>query len=71
MLKRLILLPCLGVLSLGAAAAVLPPEKLLPKETTLMVTAPDSAAAWDLLTHSPYGQLWQRPADQAVQGKIY
>lgn len=56
--RLLLLLLALGGFFFGAAADVLPPEKLLPKDTALVVTMPDFGAAWKLLTNSPYGRLW-------------
>jgi hypothetical protein len=68
--NRFILLLLLGGFCLGASAAVLPPEKLLPKDTALLVTVPDSRAGWGLLTNSPYGRLWQDPAVKAFKDKF-
>jgi hypothetical protein len=48
----------------------LPPEKILPKDTILVVTAPDSRAAWQLLTNSPYGRLWQDPQIKPFKDKF-
>ena len=70
MANRFILLLVLGALCPGALAAVLPPEKLLPKDTVLLVTVPDSRTAWSLLTNSPYGRLWQDPAIKPFKDKF-
>ena len=70
MLNRLILLLVLGGFAWRASAAALPPEKLLPKDTALIVTAPDAPAAWRLLTNAPYGRLWQDPALKAFKDKF-
>jgi len=66
----LILLLILGGFWLSARAAVLPPEKLLPKDTVLLVTVPDSAVGWTLLTNAPYGRLWQDPALKPFKDKF-
>jgi hypothetical protein len=68
--NRFILLLILGGFCMGARAAVLPPEKLLPKDTALLVTVPDSLRAWGILTNSPYGRLWQDPAVKAFKDKL-
>jgi hypothetical protein len=68
--NRFILLLVLGGFCLGARAAVLPPEKLLPKDTVLLVTMPDSVVAWGLLTNTPYGRLWQDPALKPFKSKF-
>jgi hypothetical protein len=70
MFHRCIFLLGLGAFCLGATAAVPPPEKLLPKETTLVCTAPDSMAAWTALTNSPSGRLWQDPQLKAFKDKF-
>jgi hypothetical protein len=68
--NRLLLLFLLCGFWPGAPAAVLPPEKLLPKDTALLVTVPDSLRAWGILTNSPYGRLWQDPAVKAFKDKF-
>jgi hypothetical protein len=45
-----------------ASAAVPAPEKLLPDDTLVVVTAPDSARLLDSLRKSPTGQFWNDPA---------
>jgi hypothetical protein len=40
-------------------AAVPPPEKLLPKDTVLVITAPDWAKARLFWSNAPYARLWQ------------
>jgi hypothetical protein len=65
-----ILILLLGGWCLGARAAILPPEKLLPKDTALLVTVPDSRIAWGILTNCPYGRLWQDPAVKAFKDKF-
>ncbi|HZM03175.1 MAG TPA: hypothetical protein VFC44_09135 [Candidatus Saccharimonadales bacterium] len=59
---RFILLLAFSFFCWNARAAGLPPEKLLPKDTVLVVTVPDCAAAWQELSNNPYGKLWQDPA---------
>ena len=68
--NRFILLLVLGVLCLGARAAVLPPEKLLPKDTLVLVTVPDFVAARSVMTNSPLGRLWQDPALKPFKEKF-
>lgn len=68
--KRFILLLALCGLCLGARAAVLPPEKLLPRDTVLVVTMPDSIAAWAMVTNSSYGRLWADPALKPFKDKF-
>jgi hypothetical protein len=58
---RFLLAPALAV-CLGAAAAVPPPEKLLPKDTVLVVTAPDWAKARLFWSNAPYARLWEDPS---------
>jgi hypothetical protein len=70
MRKRILLLLVLGGFCLGARAAVLPAEKLLPKDTILLVTMPDSVIAWGILTNTPYGHLWQDPQIKAFKDKF-
>lgn len=70
MRNRFILLLFLGGFCLGAPAAILPPEKLLPKDTVLLVTVPDSVTAWGVLTNTPYGRLWQDPALKPFKDKF-
>jgi hypothetical protein len=51
-----------AALSLRAAAAVPPPEQLLPKDTLMVATAPDWGQAKQLWNNNPYAKLWQDPA---------
>lgn len=67
---RFILLLALGSFWAGAHAAILPPEKLLPKDTVLVVTVPDFSAAAALWTNSPFGRLWQDPAIKPFKEKF-
>ncbi|HUD84548.1 MAG TPA: hypothetical protein VMQ67_13645 [Candidatus Saccharimonadales bacterium] len=70
MIKRFPLLLALAGICLQGRAAVLPPEKLLPKDTVLVVTAPDWPKAWSFLTNSSYGRLWQDPALRSFKDKF-
>jgi hypothetical protein len=70
MLNRFILFAGLGCFCLGATAAVLPPEKLLPRDTALVVTEPDSVAGWTAWTNSPYGRLWNDPQFRPFRDKF-
>ena len=49
----------LAALCLQADAAVPPPEKLLPKDTLMVVSAPDWGKAMQFWTNAPYNRLWQ------------
>jgi hypothetical protein len=51
-------------------AAVPPPEKLLPKDTVVVVTAPDWDKGWKFLTGTSYGHLWQDPALKPFRDKF-
>jgi hypothetical protein len=62
MIKRFPLMLALAASCLQSLAAVPPPEKLLPKDTVLVITAPDWPKAWDFATNSQYGRLWLDPA---------
>jgi len=54
----------------GLRADVLPPEKLLPKDTILVVTIPDCATGWTVLTNIPYGRLWSDPQFKPFKNKF-
>ncbi|HWD19496.1 MAG TPA: hypothetical protein VHB20_09460 [Verrucomicrobiae bacterium] len=54
----------------AAAAAVLPPEKALPKDTLFVVTAPDAPRLLELLTNSTMGQFWRDPAMKPFHDKF-
>jgi hypothetical protein len=49
-------------LSLAASAAVLPPEKLLPADTLLLLTIPDWDKAKEVGRELPLAQFWNDPA---------
>jgi hypothetical protein len=70
MIKRFFLLPVLAGFCLHGRAAVPPPEKLLPKDTLFVVTAPDWPKAWAMATNNPYGRLWQDPAVRPFKDKF-
>jgi hypothetical protein len=60
----------LAAFCLRAGAAVPPPEKLLPKDTVLVVTAPDWAKATLFWTNAPYARLWQDPSFKPFKDKF-
>ena len=70
MRKPIILLLAGACFCLPARGAVPPPEKLLPKDTILVVSAPDWGKAWTFLTNTPYGRLWQDPALRPFRDKF-
>lgn len=70
MLNRFILFFLLAGFACKSPAAILPAQKLLPKDTSLVLTAPDAPAAWRLLTNAPYGQLWHDPAMKQFKDKF-
>ncbi|MGA2751242.1 MAG: hypothetical protein ABSG59_20935 [Verrucomicrobiota bacterium] len=69
-MKRIILTLALAGLFLQAHSAILPPEKILPKDTVLVVCAPDWVKAWAFMTNTPYGRLWQDPALKPFKDKF-
>ncbi|HEX4120511.1 MAG TPA: hypothetical protein VH619_07845 [Verrucomicrobiae bacterium] len=70
MIKRFLLFLALAGCSLQVRAAIPPPEKLLPKDTVLVITAPDWPRAWAFATNSQYGRLWQDPALRPFREKF-
>jgi len=70
MTKRLCLFLASLCCWLPLRAAVPPPDKLLPKDTVLVVTAPDWDSGWKFLTGTPYGRLWQDPALKPFRDKF-
>jgi hypothetical protein len=64
-LLALALIPCLG-----ARAEVPPAHKLLPRDTILVVTAPDGAKAWAALTNRPSSKFWADPAMKPFRDKF-
>lgn len=59
----------LGISS-AASAAILPPEKLLPSDTVLVVTVPDCNKSRAIFTNSPGTRLWRDPALKAFTDKF-
>lgn len=70
MTKHLFLLLASVYCCLPLRAAVPPPEKLLPQDTVVVVTAPDWEKGWKYLTSTPYGRLWQDPALKPFRDKF-
>ena len=60
----------LAAFCLRAGAAVPPPEKLLPKDTVLVVTAPDWGKAKLFWSNAPYARLWQDPSLKPFKDKF-
>ena len=52
----------LGVIASSLCAAVPPPEKILPEDTLLVLTAPDFAKVREIYKSNPQSQLWNDPA---------
>jgi hypothetical protein len=67
---RLLLSLALAAFGLRAGAAVPPPEKLLPKETVLVLTAPDWNKAKLFWGSVPYAKLWQDPSLKPFKDKF-
>jgi hypothetical protein len=66
---------CLWLLALllgarTAAAAEPPAQKLLPKDTVMVVTLPDTGKALEILTNSAMGRLWRDPKVKAFKDKF-
>lgn len=71
MLNRFVLPALLAAgFAMVAGGTVLPPEQLLPKDTVLVVTAPDCPAAWSVITNLPYGRLWNDPQLKPFKDKF-
>src|ERR1700761_1637944 len=70
MIKRIFLLLALAGFCVAGRAAVLPAEKILPKDTALVLTAPDWPKAWAFFTNTSYGHLWQDPGMRAFKEKF-
>ena len=67
------LLPFFAVVLLGppsAQAAVLPPEKLLPDDTLILITVPDCPNGRAVFSRLPHSQLWGDPAMKAFKDKF-
>ncbi|HEV7924395.1 MAG TPA: hypothetical protein VGR14_03520 [Verrucomicrobiae bacterium] len=67
---RFLLSLAVAALGLRAAGAVPPPEKLLPKDTMLVLTAPDWGKAVHFWNDAPYSRLWQDPALKPFKDKF-
>jgi hypothetical protein len=67
---RILLSLVLAAFSFAARAAVLPPEKLLPDSTLLVVTVPDMSKARASFTNMAYGKLWNDPAMKPFADKF-
>jgi hypothetical protein len=67
---RFLLALALVALGVKASGAVPPPEKLLPKDTMLVVTAPDWDKAGRFWRNAPYSKLWQDPALKPFKDKF-
>ncbi len=67
---RILLALVLAAFGLRAGGAVPPPEKLLPKDTLMVATAPDWEKAARFWINSPYFKLWQDPAMKPFKDKF-
>jgi hypothetical protein len=67
---RFLLPLALAAFGLRAGAAVPPPEKLLPKDTVVVATAPDWDKAVRFWNSAPYSKLWQDPALKPFKDKF-
>ena len=68
--KSLTLLAVIFCLGVRGHAAVPAPEKLLPDDTLLMVTAPDFLKIRQIYKSSPQSQLWNDPAMRPFKEKF-
>jgi hypothetical protein len=68
---RFLLPLALAAFGLRAGGAVPPPEKLLPKDTVLVATAPDWDKAARFWSNAPYSKLWQDPALRPFKDKFF
>lgn len=61
-----------GLLAMGSPspAAVPPPERLLPDDTLVFVTAPDFGKLKDIYRHSSQSQFWNDPAMKPFKDKF-
>ena len=66
----LLALACLFALNQTGFAAIPAPEKLLPDDTLVLVTAPDFARLRDLVKKSPQSQCWNDPAMKQFKDKF-
>ncbi|HEY3857213.1 MAG TPA: hypothetical protein VGO67_22740 [Verrucomicrobiae bacterium] len=70
MIKKILLALAIVGFCVAGRAAVLPAEKILPKDTALVITAPDWPKAWAFFANSSYGHLWQDPAMRPYKEKF-
>jgi hypothetical protein len=54
----------------SAPGAVLPPHKLLPKDTLFVLTVPEGARTWSAFSNTPMGRLWLDPAMKPFRDKF-
>jgi hypothetical protein len=66
----LLTLVCLLLVNRAGAAAIPAPEKLLPDDTLVLVTAPDFARLRDLGKKLPQAQFWNDPAMKPFKDKF-
>jgi len=67
---RLLVIVALLLSPLGAGAAAPAPQKLLPANTLLLVTMPDSTNGGSLVTNSTLARLWRDPSMKAFADKF-
>jgi hypothetical protein len=67
---RCLWLPALLLCARAAVAAERPAQKLLPKDTVMVVAVPDAGKALEVLTNSAMGQLWRDPVVKAFKDKF-
>ena len=67
---RLLLPLAVAAFCLRAGAEVPAPEKLLPKDTLLVVTAPDWNKAKQFWNSAPYAKMWQDPSFKPFKDKF-
>ena len=48
-----------------------PAQKLLPKDTVMVVAVPDTGKALEVLTNSAMGRMWRDPAVKAFKDKFH
>src|SRR5689334_3073093 len=64
---QVLLFSVILALALPCSAAIPAPEKLLPSDTLVMITAPDFAKLSEILKKSPQSQLWNDPVMKAYK----
>jgi hypothetical protein len=69
-LFRLVTWTALILVACGAWAVVPPPERLLPDDTLVLVTAPDFAKLKDTWSKLPQSQCWNDPAMKLFKEKF-